>query len=132
MAWADRNERLYRHMKKKDYALKLDQQLARIEEIIKTLLDGIVISELTTVQRLFLASRFEALQQRSLAVGHTFEMDQPGNRESAMAAAFRRYVRGDTDVLSDQEAGGVIDAELESTEITLLNPGLDVDDIEID
>jgi len=119
-------------MKKKDYALRLDQRLARMEEIVEALLDGIVITDLTTAERLFLASRFESLHQRGLAVGHTFELDDPANREDTMAAAFKRYVRGDTDVLSDQEAAGVVDVTLQGTEIPRLDPGLDVGDVERD
>lgn len=119
-------------MKKKDYALRLDQRLKKLEEIIDSLLESLDFAELTTVERLMLVSRFESLHQRGLAIGHTLQQTEPGNRENALTAAFRRYVRGDTDVLSDLEDTGVVDGEFESMEVAALVPGLDVDDLEID
>jgi hypothetical protein len=105
---------------KKDSALKLDQQIRRIEETIDTLLAGIVISKLTVVQRLRFVTRFMGLYLRALVIRHKFERDDPGDRENPQIAELMRLMRG------DPEATPVVDSELGTTEVTLQESGLDV------
>ena len=74
---------------------KLDREIKKIERVIKELLDEVDISELTTEKRLVIGARFIALHQRALALRHTFELDQPENRENIEVSRLMRLMRGE-------------------------------------
>lgn len=96
---------------------KLDQEIKRIESIIKNLLDGVDISELPIEKRLLIGARFIALHQRGVALRHTFELDQPENRENLEVTRLMRLMRGEPE-LETSEAVRVVDAIDDAEPIT--------------
>jgi hypothetical protein len=98
---------------KKDSALKLDQQIARIEETIDALLARIDISKLTGVQCLRLFPSIMGLYLRTLDTMHKFEKDDPGDREKPLIEELMRRMREPTSKVSDPEATRVVDSQLD-------------------
>ena len=143
-------------MKKEDYTLRLDTQIVRLEQLIASLVDGVVIPSLDTAQRLLLAARLIAVHQRALAIGHTFQSENPENCKATLGSivdgtteptnvanenentkeaydaekeAFVHFARGNTNLFSNLEPTRVVDSTLERSDITRLDPRLDLDDI---
>ena len=88
---------------------KINQNIKRIESIIKELLDGVKISELTPEKRLILGARFIALHQRAIALRHSFELDYAGDLEDLEMTKLMRFMRGEPEIEAS-EAIRVVDA----------------------
>lgn len=76
---------------------KIDAQLARIDELVEKLLDGVDLSELSSYERLVVASRFMGLSQRAIAIRQTCQVERSENREGLLVAAFMRQMRGEAE-----------------------------------
>ena len=110
---------------------KLDREIKKIERVIKELLDEVDISELTTEKRLVIGARFIALHQRAVALRHTFELDQPENRENIEVSRLMRLMRGEPEI-ETSEAVLIVDAIDDAELITPYyeTPALEEDDSE--
>ncbi len=96
---------------------KLDQGIKRIECVIKELLDGVDISELTTEKRLVIGARFVTLHQRAVALRHTFELDHPEVHENLEVSRLMRLMRGEPE-METNEAICIVDATDDARPIT--------------
>jgi hypothetical protein len=77
---------------------KLDQDIKKLERLIKNLLDTVDINELNTEKRLIIGARFIALHQRAVALRHAIELDQPENRENLEVTRLMRLMRGEPEI----------------------------------
>jgi hypothetical protein len=111
--------------RRKQSLRKLDQDIKRIERLIKELLDGVDISELTTEKRLLIATRFMALHQRGIELRHTFELDLPELAQNLEMFRLMSLMRGEEIEMSD--AMCIVDASDDTGPVTVYreSPGLE-------
>ena len=61
---------------------KLEKQIKRVEGIIEELLEGVVISELTSKDRLMMAARFSSVYHHAIMIDDNLEAHQEEEREN--------------------------------------------------
>jgi hypothetical protein len=85
---------------------RVEKQIAQIERVIEALLDGVDINKLTPKDRLTIATRFAALQQKAIALEHSIAAKQYETYDSMFIATIMRKMRGE-----EQANGDAIDSE---------------------
>jgi len=105
---------------------KLDQQIIRIERIIKELLDEVRIEDLNTEKRLVIGARFITLHQRGVALRHIFEQDQATGEEDVVMGKLMSLMRGEIE-MELEKVWPIVDASNNTGPITPYRevPGLE-------
>src|SRR5713226_1095683 len=90
--WFSKNERSRR---RHDTLTRIIDQVDRAERMIKQLLDGVDISELTAFERINTSLKFMSQHSRLMMLRQTCELDEPENASALMIEAFQRQLRGE-------------------------------------
>ncbi len=90
--WYSKNERSRR---RHDTLTRINDQVERVETMIKKLLEDIEVSELTAYERLNVSIKFMSQHARLMMLRQTCELDEPGNASALMIEAFQKQLRGE-------------------------------------
>ncbi len=82
-------------MSKKNALERIDDQISGIESIIAKLMEDVDINELSSAERLNIATKFMAQRSRLLVLRISCEADQPEQRDNILLSALARQLRGE-------------------------------------